>query len=107
MSIPLALQGLCKLWDWLKPRIEEFLFNLRRKEERFMRSIEYEKVSNRWGSSVESSLEGQRNNILQKAISLYVGQLDLKYDDALVVLSAVKEKGSHDDDTYTTVGGWR
>lgn len=45
MSIPLALQGLCKLWDWLKPRVEEFLFNLRRKEERFMRSIEYEKVS--------------------------------------------------------------
>ena len=44
MSIPLALQGLCKLWDWLKPRIEEFLYNLRRKEERFMRSIEYEKV---------------------------------------------------------------
>ena len=34
-------------------------------------------------------------------------QLDLKYDDALVVLSAVKEKGSHDEDTYTTVGGRR
>eukprot|EP00904_Undaria_pinnatifida_P012176 jgi/Undpi1/8089/HiC_scaffold_24.g10561.m1 len=105
MSIPLLLQGVCKLWDWLKPRVEEFLLSLRRKDERFTRAIEYEKVSNRWGSNVESSLEGQRNNILQKAISLYVGQLDLKYDEALVVLSAVKEKGSVDEDNYVTVYG--
>lgn len=45
MSIPLLLQGVCKLWDWLKPRVEEFLLSLRRKDERFTRAIEYEKVS--------------------------------------------------------------
>lgn len=44
MSIPLALQGLFKFWEWLRPRIEDFLYSLRHKEEHFIRSIEYEKV---------------------------------------------------------------
>lgn len=44
MSIPLALQGAFKFWEWLRPRIEDFLYSLRQKEEHFIRSIEYEKV---------------------------------------------------------------
>lgn len=44
MSIPLALQGLFKFWEWLRPRIEDFLFSLRQKDDYFVRSIEYEKV---------------------------------------------------------------
>eukprot|EP00903_Cladosiphon_okamuranus_P014647 g13582.t1 len=104
MSIPLALQGLFKFWEWLRPRIEEFLFSLRQQEEHFTRSIEYEKISSRWGTE-DGGAEGQRNNILQKAISLYVGQLGLKYDSALVVLSSVKEKGNRDEDSYNMVYG--
>ncbi|CAN0119203.1 unnamed protein product [Scytosiphon promiscuus] len=104
MSIPLALQALFKSWEWLKPRIEDFLYSLRRKEEHFSRTIDYEKVSSRWGID-DGASEGQRNNILQKAVSLYVGQLGLQYDNALVVLSSVKEKGNRDEDNYNMVYG--
>lgn len=45
MSIPLVLQGLYKLLEWLRPLIEEFLFSLRARDEHFSRTIEYEKVS--------------------------------------------------------------
>lgn len=44
MSIPLALQALFKSWEWLRPRIEDFLYSLRRQEEHFSRTIDYEKV---------------------------------------------------------------
>eukprot|EP00752_Nemacystus_decipiens_P011862 g10522.t1 len=104
MSIPLVLQALFKFWEWLRPRIEDFLFSLRPKENYFARSIEYEKITSRWGTE-DGNAEGQRNNILQKAIALYVGQLGLKYDDALVVLSSVKEKGNRDEDSYNMVYG--
>lgn len=59
-------------------------------------------VSRRWGTE-DGSTEGQRNNILQKAVSLYVGQLALKYDSALVVLSSIKEKGNRDEESYNMV----
>lgn len=59
-------------------------------------------ITSRWGTE-DGNAEGQRNNILQKAITLYVGQLGLKYDSALVVLSSVKEKGSRDEDSYNMV----
>ena len=62
----------------------------------------YKQISSRWGTE-DGSAEGQRNNILQKAIALYVGQLGLKYDNALVVLSSVKEKGNRDEDSYNMV----
>ncbi|CAM9180173.1 unnamed protein product [Ectocarpus sp. 4 AP-2014] len=104
MSIPLVLQGLYKFWEWLRPLIEEFLFNLRARDEHFSRTIEYEKVSNIWGYEDEG-VEGHRNNILQKAVSLYVGQLGLKYDHAMVVLGSVKEKGKRDEDSYDMVYG--
>ena len=60
------------------------------------------KVASRWGLE-DGGSEGQRNSILQKAISLYVGQLGLKYDNALVVLGSVKEKGKLDQESYNMV----
>lgn len=60
------------------------------------------KVANRWGLE-DGGSEGQRNSILQKAISLYVGQMGLKYDKAMVVLSSVKEKGKLDQESYSMV----
>lgn len=59
-------------------------------------------ISSRWGID-NGGMEGQRNNILQKAVLLYVGQLGLKYDSAQVVLSSVKEKGNRDEDSYNMV----
>ncbi|CAM9769918.1 unnamed protein product [Ectocarpus fasciculatus] len=42
--------------------------------------------------AVEDSEEGKRNNILQKAILLYIGHLDLHYRRSLAFLTAVKQK---------------
>lgn len=44
MSIPLVLQGLKKLWDWLRPRLEDYIFNVRVQNQVFRRDIEYDKV---------------------------------------------------------------
>lgn len=44
MSIPLVLQGLVKLWEWLRPIVDDFIFGLRQKEQYFFRSIDYEQV---------------------------------------------------------------
>lgn len=44
MSIPLLMQGVIKLWEWLRPIIDDFIYSFRRKEEYFSRSIDYEKV---------------------------------------------------------------
>lgn len=44
MSIPLALQAFFKFWEWLKPRVEEFLLSFQRQEFYYERSIDHEKV---------------------------------------------------------------
>ncbi|CAN0351525.1 unnamed protein product, partial [Ectocarpus sp. 12 AP-2014] len=53
---------------------------------------------------VEDSEEGKRNNILQKAILLYIGHLDLHYRRSLAFLTAVKQKPAEtkgdDEDRY-------
>ncbi|CAN0433199.1 unnamed protein product [Ascophyllum nodosum] len=99
VSIPLVLKGLFGLWDsWIWPIIEDLWFSSRRKKLGFSRNVNFEKMSN--GLEGSSGVEGQRNNILQKAIMLYVGELQLKYDNALVVLSSVKEKDNRNDDPY-------
>jgi len=44
MSIPLALQAFFKFWEWLKPRIEEFVLSFQRQDFYFVRSIDHVKV---------------------------------------------------------------
>eukprot|EP00752_Nemacystus_decipiens_P016297 g14574.t1 len=43
----------------------------------------------------EDSEEGKRNNILQKAILLYIGHLDLEYRRSQALLTAIKQKASN------------
>lgn len=42
------------------------------------------KFSGRWGLE-DGSVEGQRNNILQKALSLYIGQVGLRAERPCIV----------------------
>ncbi len=44
MSIPLAVQGLFKFWEWLKPRIEEFMLSFQQQDFYYQRTIDHEKV---------------------------------------------------------------
>eukprot|EP00752_Nemacystus_decipiens_P016300 g14577.t1 len=62
-------------------------------------TIRFEKESKSFMASYfgvgesEDSEEGRRNNILQKAIVLYIGHLDLDYRRSQTLLTAVKPKG--------------
>jgi len=70
---------------------------------KYNRVIEFEERRNSWGSRISG--EEQRNNILQKAISLRIASMGIKYEYADVNLHAVKEKGTRDNDTYSMVYG--
>lgn len=55
---------------------------------------------NTWGEEIRS-VDEVRNNILQKAISLYIGELgDLKLDESVFSFMAVKEKSTLCRDTW-------
>merc|ERR1719271_1482061 len=64
----------------------------------FYRRIEYEQKTTSWSSKITGS--EQRNNILQKAVVMYLSHLELEYREAELSLMAVKEKGSRDSDTW-------
>ncbi|CAM9351159.1 unnamed protein product [Ascophyllum nodosum] len=53
----------------------------------------------------EDSEEGKRNNILQKAILLYIGKMNLEYRRSLVLLTAVKAKPAGDNAVGSGAGG--
>ena len=55
MSIPLALQGLFKFLEWLRPRIEDFVLSFQRQEFYYTRSIDHEKVRRVGSTAAEGS----------------------------------------------------
>jgi mitochondrial chaperone BCS1 len=60
---------------------------------------------NMWGS-VQRAGKEERNNILQKAITLYVAEIkNLKMDNSKISFMAVKEKATRDNDTYEVIYG--
>lgn len=66
----------------------------------YIRTIEFVDMRNSWGSRI--SQNDEKNNILQKAISLYLTQQDVDYDECDLNLTAVKRTRysyrSNDDD---------
>lgn len=75
----------------------------------FKRYLKYVSIQCRttsWGSVIRSNGKEERNNILQKAIILYIGELkNIEYRNAKVSLMAVSEKAKRDDNTYEMVYG--
>lgn len=58
-----------------------------------------------WGS-VQRAGKEERNNILQKAITLYIAEIkNLKMDNSKISFMAVKEKGTRDNDSWEMVYG--
>eukprot|EP00516_Mucochytrium_quahogii_P001398 CAMPEP_0203744454 /NCGR_PEP_ID=MMETSP0098-20131031/514_1 /ASSEMBLY_ACC=CAM_ASM_000208 /TAXON_ID=96639 /ORGANISM=" , Strain NY0313808BC1" /LENGTH=573 /DNA_ID=CAMNT_0050631969 /DNA_START=1871 /DNA_END=3589 /DNA_ORIENTATION=- len=93
--IPMILQFLFNSSHHLQP-IKEFLVKLfKPKKKMFVREISYESKRNQDGTD-------QRNRILQKAISLYLGKHSegINYEAACTNLMAVKEKSSMNHDIW-------
>mmetsp|Transcript_11820 Transcript_11820/g.21624 ORF Transcript_11820/g.21624 Transcript_11820/m.21624 type:complete len:577 (-) Transcript_11820:267-1997(-) len=91
--IPMILQFLFNSTQYLQP-IKDFLMNLFKSEKKvYQREISHESKRNH-GTD-------QRNRVLQKAISLYIGHKSdsIEYDSACTNLMAVKEKTSRNRDS--------
>jgi hypothetical protein len=98
LSIPIFFTFATTFLSYIQPLIQTII-------ERFThvdyctRAIEYTRVVGSEG--VVRALDDEcRNNILIKAITMYVGELKLKLDNADVNLNAVKEEYDFDYDTY-------
>ena len=104
VAIPALLSLITSLVNKMYPlaqrKFNEFYYP---PKEGFTRTIEYKKMRTSWGSEVTG--KDSRNNILQKAISLYMSTLNIKYEMADLNLMAVKEKSSYDRDEYRTTFG--
>ena len=86
------------------PWFTEMLDRFRKGNNQFYREIVHEKITNYWGSNLSG--KDERNYILQKAITLYLGEMEgMAYKDAKYSLSAVKEKGKRDNETYEMTYG--
>lgn len=87
-----ATSWLKDLWRW---------YFKKEKKNPYLRTIEFVDVRNSWGSRVSQSDE--KNNILQKAITLFLTKQDVNYDECDLNLTAVRRhnryaKSTNDDD---------
>ncbi|CAM9351235.1 unnamed protein product [Ascophyllum nodosum] len=84
--------------DHAKAKGIDLMFWLRNS---YQTTIEFEKEmkTSPWDmdDSNEDSEEGKRNNILQKAILLYIGKMNLEYRRSLVLLTAVKARPAEEN----------
>jgi len=75
------------------------------KEDVYIKTLKYDYCTNSWGSVIRGAKE-ERNNILQKAITMYIADLkNIKYETAELSFVAIKESGHRDNDTYEMVYG--
>lgn len=105
MLIPVFFQMLVQLAQHFQPMLNRFIQWLNSGGEYYTRCIEFECRTTAWGSVIRNGKE-ERNNILQKALILFVGEIkSIEYDDAKVSLMAISEKGKRDEDTWEMVYG--
>ncbi|CAM9104163.1 unnamed protein product, partial [Ectocarpus fasciculatus] len=106
MLIPVFFQFLVQLAQHFQPAFNRLMAWLNSGGEFYTRAIEFECRTTPWGSVIRSNGKEERNNILQKALILYIGELkNIEYANAKVSLMAVSEKAKRDDNTYEMVYG--
>lgn len=106
MLIPVFFQMLFQVGVQFQPLYQRLLIWLRAENNFIMRHIEFECRTTAWGSVIKSNGKEERNNILQKAIILYIGEIkDLKFENGKISLMAVQEKGKRDQESYEMVYG--
>ncbi|CAN0107280.1 unnamed protein product [Ectocarpus sp. 12 AP-2014] len=95
-SVPLLRAKRRSLQEWLRTCSLNLFYNVNNTYEttvRFQKESKNVMYAPEEAGS-EDSEEGKRNNILQKAILLYVGHLDLEYRRSQALLTAIKQKPS-------------
>ncbi|CAM9165519.1 unnamed protein product [Choristocarpus tenellus] len=63
----------------------------------FRRMVIFEKSTHNHNSRDSDEMEGSRNNIIQKAVMLYIGQMNLPFRKGKVLLTSIKEKAKYED----------
>jgi chaperone BCS1 len=106
MLIPVFFQMLVQFGQHLQPVFNKLLAWMNSGGEFYTRAIEFECRTTPWGSVIRTNGKEERNNILQKALILYICDIKgVEYRNAKVSLMAVSEKGKRDDDSYEMVYG--
>lgn len=98
MTIPAIFKGFVAAFEKARPFLHEWALRMWGAPKHHFREIIYEQVTNQWGSQLYG--KDERNNILQKAISLYMADQKIDLKKAKVSLMAVKEKGTRDKDSW-------
>jgi len=99
MAVPVIYQLMTRIWDYIYPTIRDFIDDIWKDGREVIKSLEHECRIDSWGDEV--GLCESRNNILQKAIMLYIGEMkNIKLPESIVSLMAVKEKGTFNDDSW-------
>eukprot|EP01063_Lacrimia_lanifica_P024655 TRINITY_DN32524_c0_g1_i1.p1 TRINITY_DN32524_c0_g1~~TRINITY_DN32524_c0_g1_i1.p1 ORF type:complete len:581 (+),score=257.93 TRINITY_DN32524_c0_g1_i1:72-1814(+) len=89
MMVPMIMKAMINVMGVILPVVLEFLFSFRPKDGKmYVRKIDLTKRNSRWEAEVVGKCE--KNELLQKAIQLYIGSLDLKYDKADCALKTVQ-----------------
>lgn len=99
MCIPFLLQSLKMMYDALYPKFMAYLASPTK--DSYFRDVVYQSRG-----QYDPTSKDDRNNILQKGLAMYIGQMvKVEYLNASVNLSAIKEKGQRDDSWCMVYGG--
>lgn len=106
MLIPAFFAWVFTTWEttikpWTQRMWQRWSDRLAAKE--YLRNIEYELMRNSWGSVLTGQEE--RNNVLQKAITLYLATHSIEYQNAGCSLMTVKEGGWRNDEEEDNAKG--
>ena len=98
MMIPVAFKLLEKVFARFTPFMNEILEKFKRSDRVCVKSLDFEFRTNSWGETVKNGNE-ERNNILQKALMMYIGDMKtLDMNASKLSFMAVQEKGIMGDD---------
>ena len=94
-----------ELWNQGFPRLLALIKTYWNKNNDFSKTLDYEFRMNSWGSVIRAGKE-ERNNILQKAIMLYLGELKNTFEmkNSKLSFMAIQEKTTVDEN-YRVVYG--
>lgn len=99
MMIPVAFKLLEALFQRANPILNDLMEKLRRSDDVCLKSLDYEFRTNSWGRSFNSGGKEERNNILQKAVMMFIGEMKgLEMNTSKLSFMAVKEKGQRNEE---------